>query len=151
MLSWRAALALVSLVLLLGVALLEFSSQQSATFRARKRGVVASDVQGELSAIRAFARDVMPDWRHQAHYESNLIRRDVCNDTFPGRYSQTCSPSRTLCCEFCAHAILCGRSGRDVDVPMQASFQAKSSQHANRFWAMDFAVQSTLVSKREMP
>ena len=99
MLSWRAALALVSLLILLGVALLEFSSQHSASFRARKRGQVASDVQGELAAIRAFARDVMPDWRHQAHYESNLIKRDVCNDTFPGRYSQTCSPSRTLCCE----------------------------------------------------
>jgi len=32
-------------------------------------------------------------------YDSGLYKRgDVCNETFPGRYSQTCSPSNTLCC-----------------------------------------------------
>ncbi|OCK79924.1 hypothetical protein K432DRAFT_55798 [Lepidopterella palustris CBS 459.81] len=32
-------------------------------------------------------------------YNSGLYKReDICNETFPGRYSQTCSPSETLCC-----------------------------------------------------
>ncbi|OCK90818.1 uncharacterized protein K441DRAFT_698850 [Cenococcum geophilum 1.58] len=31
-------------------------------------------------------------------YESGLYKRDACNDAFPGRYSETCSPSKTLCC-----------------------------------------------------
>lgn len=30
---------------------------------------------------------------------SGLSKRDICNDTFSGRVSQTCNPSQTLCCK----------------------------------------------------
>ncbi|KAF2703249.1 hypothetical protein K504DRAFT_520380 [Pleomassaria siparia CBS 279.74] len=39
-----------------------------------------------------------PVTQDRVSYESGLYRRDVCSDTFPGRVSQTCSPSSTLCC-----------------------------------------------------
>ncbi|KAF2194910.1 hypothetical protein K469DRAFT_698470 [Zopfia rhizophila CBS 207.26] len=92
MFPWRTVLSIVTVAFVF--AFLASDLTHRRTVQTSKQIRKNHDTGAALNAFGArppFAKD-------QLEYDSRLHKRDVCNNTFPGRYSQTCQPSNTLCC-----------------------------------------------------
>ncbi|KAH7136136.1 hypothetical protein B0J11DRAFT_178960 [Dendryphion nanum] len=100
MLSWRTVLSVISLTFLYAIFIWESrlagpkqlsSPPTTPLFR--------SEVSKNDISMGSFGGAMPPFTEDHPHlFKRGIGRRDVCNDTFPGRYKQTCEPSRTLCC-----------------------------------------------------
>ncbi|KAF2477121.1 uncharacterized protein BDR25DRAFT_309418 [Lindgomyces ingoldianus] len=92
MFPWRAFVSIVLVAFTFAFLTSDLNSRRTAhSSNLKQRRHDTSEVRNEFGARLPFSRD-------QQQYDSGLHKRDVCNDTFPGRFSQTCEPSNTLCC-----------------------------------------------------
>jgi hypothetical protein len=89
---WRApAIAILSVILIYGLL-----TSYAPVFVA---ALWMPDVKQLSNVVQDFAPGFsLPEYDDFAADVFGLKRRDVCTDVFPGRVSQTCSPSETLCC-----------------------------------------------------
>ncbi|ORX99498.1 hypothetical protein BCR34DRAFT_126558 [Clohesyomyces aquaticus] len=92
MFPWRTFVSIFLVAFIFAVITSELNNRKSAPLSSPVRKRDAAGIAHDQLVAR------FPAVGNQLEYDSGLHRRDVCNDSFPGRYSQTCSPSRTLCC-----------------------------------------------------
>lgn len=99
MISWRSVLSVISCTLLYALFIREASRPEVAPQLSPPIAKSQSKV-GQNDVSKRFYTGAMAPFTadHPLLNIRGIGKRDVCNDTFPGRYQQTCEPSRTLCC-----------------------------------------------------